>query len=628
MENYDEIFDNGTYGSAQPRLSTEEWIEMKKQERAELYAAIDDMAEKALCDKEALSTYLTLQANLGRTSVNNTLLVMAQKPDATFVCDAEVWQERGRGIRKGEGKNAIKQFMQDKEYTREDGSVAMGYKVVRCFDISQTYGKPVSQRAALSMPMKSKLKALMTDAPVPVKLTDDVPPSVGALYSPKENAIHVAKGLDGGMLFYTETLFTIGSGRLCQFATLKYQQLEGLKTVLPYGVRKIDALRTLTTESAAVFIPFRVQEVFHNGGVYYGKNAISGNMIIVNKSELMNGSALRFGVPGSGKSFGAKDEMEQLALNTDDDILVCDPEREYTMLEKFGGEIIRIAAGSPDHINAMDMVEGYSDVGSPVAQKSQFVMSLLEQLDQEHELSSKDKSIIDRCTGDLYKNYRHGGPLPTLLSLRELLLAQPEPEARDLALSLELFTKGSLNAFAYPTNVNTNSRIVVYDILDLGEQLKTMGLLVITDAILNRVTENWKKGKRTHVYLDEFHVVYENPYSSMFFTSAWRRFRKRNAFPTGITQNVEYLLDNASARSLLSNSELIVMHNQASSDRERLAELFNISEDQMKFITNAEAGHGLMKIGKALIPFVNRFPRNLELYRYMTTKPGETEFWG
>lgn len=370
--------------------------------------------------------------------------------------------------------------------------------------------------------------------------------------------------------------------------------------------------------------------VFRSTNLYYEltKDAISGNMIIVNKSELMNGSALRFGVPGSGKSFGAKDEMEQIALNTNDDILVCDPEREYTMLEKFGGEIIRIAAGSPDHINAMDMVEGYSDVGSPVAQKSQFVMSLLEQLDQEHELSSKDKSIIDRCTGDLYKSYKHGGPLPTLLSLRELLIAQPEPEARDLALSLELFTEGSLNAFAYPTNVNTNSRIVVYDILDLGEQLKTMGLLVITDAILNRVTENWKKGKRTHVYLDEFHVVYENPYSSMFFTSAWRRFRKRNAFPTGITQNVEYLLDNASARSLLSNSELIVMHNQASSDRERLAELFNISEDQMKFITNAEAGHGLMKIGKALIPFVNRFPKNTELYRYMTTKPGETEFWG
>ncbi len=194
---------------------------------------------------------------------------------------------------------------------------------------------------------------------------------------------------------------------------------------------------------------------------------------------------------------------------------------------------------------------------------------------------------------------------------------------RDLALSLELFTKGSLNAFAYPTNVNTQCRILVYDILDLGEQLKTMGLLVITDAILNRVTENWRAGRRTHVYLDEFHVVYENPYSSMFFTSAWRRFRKRNAFPTGITQNVEYLLDNTSARSMLSNSEFIVMHNQAASDREKLAALFNISEQQMSYITNAEAGHGLMKIGNALVPFVNRFPKNTELYRRMTTKPNE-----
>lgn len=427
---------------------------------------------------------------------------------------------------------------------------------------------------------------------------------------------------------FTEMLFTIGRKRLCQFSTLKYQQLDGLNTALPYGVRKIDAFRTLTTESAAVFMPFRVQEVFDKGGIYCGKNAISGNMIIVNKSNLMNGSSFHFGIPGSGKSFGCKDEAIQLALNTDDDILICDPEREYSMMRNFGAEIIHIAAGSPDHINAMDMVEGYADTHNPIALKSQFIMSLLEQLDQTRELSSIDKSIIDRCTGDLYKNYKRGGPLPTLLSLRELLLVQPEQEARDLALSLELFTEGSLNAFAYPTNVNTKSRIVVYDILDLGEQLKTMGLLVITDAILNRVTENWKNGRRTHVYLDEFHVVYENKYSSMFFTSAWRRFRKRNAFPTGITQNVEYLLDNVSARSMLSNSEFVVMHNQAASDREKLAALFNISEQQMNYITNAEAGHGLMKIGNALVPFVNRFPKNTELYRNMTTKPGETELWG
>ena len=427
---------------------------------------------------------------------------------------------------------------------------------------------------------------------------------------------------------YTDALFTIGRKRLCQFATLNYQQFEGLNTVLPYGIRKIDALRTLTTESAAVFMPFRVQEVFDKGGIYCGKNAISGNMIVVNKANLMNGSSFHFGIPGSGKSFGCKDEMTQIALSTDDDILVCDPEREYGFLREFGAEIIHIAAGSDDHINAMDMVEGYSDTKNPIAQKSQFIMSLLEQLDQTQELTSIDKSIIDRCTGDVYRNYRNGGPMPTLPALRELLLTQPEPEARDLALSLELFTKGSLNAFAYPTNVNTQCRILVYDILDLGEQLKTMGLLVITDAILNRVTENWRAGRRTHVYLDEFHVVYENPYSSMFFTSAWRRFRKRNAFPTGITQNVEYLLDNTSARSMLSNSEFIVMHNQAASDREKLAVLFNISEQRMSYITNAEAGHGLMKIGNALVPFVNRFPKNTELYKRMTTKPGETEMWG
>ena len=422
----------------------------------------------------------------------------------------------------------------------------------------------------------------------------------------------------------TDYIMNAATGRMCQMATLRFQQMDGLNTALPIGVQKLDILRTFTSESLAALMPFRVQEIMEPGGIYYGENAISGNLLLCNRANLLNQSTIITGVPGSGKSFSAKELITFLALATQDDILVCDPEREYYALgQALGGEVIRIAAGSPDHINAMDMVEGYADTHNPIALKSQFVMSLLEQLDQNHELSSKDKSIIDRCTGDLYKNYKRGGPLPTLLSLRELLLVQPEPEARDLALSMELFTEGSLNAFAYPTNVNTNNRIVVYDILDLGEQLKTMGLLVITDAILNRVTENWKHGRRTHVYLDEFHVVYDNPYSSMFFNSAWRRFRKRNAFPTGITQNVEYLLDNSAARSILSNSEFVVMHNQAASDREKLAELFNISEDQMKYITNAEAGHGLMKIGNALVPFVNRFPKNTELYRNMTTKPNE-----
>jgi hypothetical protein len=422
----------------------------------------------------------------------------------------------------------------------------------------------------------------------------------------------------------TETLFTIGRKHLCQFATLKHQQMDGLNTVLPYGVRKIDALRTLTTESVAVFMPFRVQEVSDQGGIYCGINAISRNMILCNKRNLLNANGFRLGVPGSGKSFGAKEEIAFIAIATDDDILVCDPEGEYGIIEALGGEVIRIAAGSSDHINAMDMVEGYGDSGNPIIEKSEFILSLFEQLDRNHSLTVIEKGIIDNCVKNVYEDYQNGGPLPTLCVLQDELRKHRDKEAEGLAKSLELFTNGSLNVFAHPTNVNTQSRMVVYDILNLGSQLKTMGLLVITDAMINRVSENWKKGKRTHLYIDEFHVVFENNYSSNFFSSAWRRFRKRNAYPTGITQNVEYLLESVTARTMLSNSEFIVMNNQSASDRTELARLLNISEQQLSYVTNAEAGCGLMRIGNAIVPFVNRFNTNTALYRLMTTKPEET----
>lgn len=421
----------------------------------------------------------------------------------------------------------------------------------------------------------------------------------------------------------TDALLTTARKHLCQFATLKYQQLDGLNTVLPFGLRKINALRTLTTESLAVFIPFKVQEVMDDGGLFQGQNAISHNLILYNKEKLQNQSGFRLGVPGSGKSFGAKEEIAILALATDDDILICDPENEFgALIEAMGGEVIRIAAGSDDHINALDMTAGYGEKTDSVIDKSEFILSLFEQLDLDS-LGPKEKSIIDRCVANVYRNHRNGGELPTLVVLREELMNQPEDEAHDLALSLELFTSGSLDAFAHPTNVDTSNRMVVYDIMDLGKQLKTMGLLVITDAMLNRVTQNWRKGKRTHIYLDEFHVVFENEYSGNFFNSAWRRFRKRNAYPTGITQNVEYLLDSVLASTMLSNSEFIVMHNQAASDREKLSRLLNISNEQMSYITNADEGCGLVRIGKSLVPFVNKFPRDTELYKLMTTKPSE-----
>lgn len=421
----------------------------------------------------------------------------------------------------------------------------------------------------------------------------------------------------------TETLLTAARKHLCQFAVLKYQQMDGLNTALPIGHRKINSLRTLTTESLAVLMPFRVQEIMDEGGIYCGENAISHNLIMCNKAKLLNPNSFLLGVPGSGKSFAAKMLIVFLALATGDDILICDPEREYaSLIEAMGGEVIRIAAGSKDHINAMDMVDGYGDGRNPVIDKSEFVLSLFEQLDSKG-ISAKEKSIIDRCTDAVYEDYKNGGSVPTLCTLREKLLEQSEKEAQDLALSLELFTSGSLDAFAHESNVDVNNRIIVYDIMDLGKQLKTMGLLVITDAMLNRVTENWKKGKRTHIFLDEFHVVFENEYSGAFFNSAWRRFRKRNAFPNAITQNVEYLLDSVLASSMLSNSEYIVMLNQAASDRQKLAELLNISNEQMSYITNADAGCGLIKYGSSLVPFINKFPKNTRLYKLMTTKPGE-----
>lgn len=420
----------------------------------------------------------------------------------------------------------------------------------------------------------------------------------------------------------TEAILACARKHLCQMAVLKYQQLDGLMTALPIGVRKIDALRTLTTESLAVLMPFRVQEISDRGGFYFGENAISKNLILYDKSRLMNPNAFILGVPGAGKSFNVKELIAILALSTDDDIVICDPEREYApLVEALGGEVIRIAAGSGHHINAMDMVEGYGDGGNPVIDKSEFVLSLFEQLDGR--LNPQAKSIVDRCTAAVYEDNRASGSTPTLVTLRDKLLTQPEPEAQELALSLELFTSGSLDAFAHKTNVDTQSRIVVYDIMELGKQLKTMGLLVITDAMLNRVTGNWRQGKRTHIIIDEFHVVFESEYSGAFFSSAWRRFRKRNAFPTAITQNVEYLLDSVLASTMLSNSEFIVMLNQAAADRQKLGDLLGISPEQMNYITNANEGCGLLRYGSALVPFVNRFPKDTKLYKLMTTKPSD-----
>ena len=425
----------------------------------------------------------------------------------------------------------------------------------------------------------------------------------------------------------TEAILATARKHMCQMSTLKYQQLDGLNTVLPIGTRKINAFRTLTTESLAVFIPFKVQEIQDKGGIYFGENAISHNLIMCNKANLLNQSAFLLGVPGSGKSFSAKELITFLILNTDDDILICDPEGEYANLISAMdniGSVIHVSAGGKDRLNAMYMVDGYGE-NNPVVVKSEFIMSLIEQIDSKG-VGPQHKSITDRCIMLVYQEASETGIVPTLSTLREKLLDQPEPEAKQIALSLELYTMGSLDIFGHQSNVDLDKRVVVFDIHGLGAQLKPAGLLVITDTMLNRVTVNWKQGKRTHVFIDEFHVVFENEFSAQFFNSAWRQFRKRNAYPTAITQNVEYLLDSVEASTMLSNSEFIVMLNQAASDREKLARLLNISNEQLSYITNADAGCGLIKYGSALVPFVNRFPKDTKLYQLMTTKPGEGSF--
>ena len=426
----------------------------------------------------------------------------------------------------------------------------------------------------------------------------------------------------------TESLLATGRKHLCQLSILKYQQMDGLNTTMMFGVRKINTLRTLTTESLAVFMPFKVQEINHENGIYYGDNAISKNMILADRRELLNGNSFILGVSGSGKSFAAKNEIVSIALrDANADIIVIDPEREYgELIKSLRGEVIQISATSNNHINAMDINSEYGDGANPLILKSEFLLSFCEHLIDGKNLGSKEKSIIDRCTARVYRAYQQGnyqGITPTLQDFRDELLKQEEPEAKQIALSLELYVNGSLNTFSKNTNVNTNSRILCYDILDLGKQLLPIGMLVVLDSILNRITSNRNKGRNTYIFIDEIYLLFQHEYSANFLFTLWKRVRKYGAFCTGITQNVDDLLQSHTARTMLANSEFIMMLNQSATDGTELAKLLSISDTQMGYITNVGFGQGLLKVGSSLVPFVNKFPNDTKLYKLMTTKPNE-----
>lgn len=425
----------------------------------------------------------------------------------------------------------------------------------------------------------------------------------------------------------TETLLSIGREHLCQFSVLRYQQEDGLNTVLPYGLRRVKALRTLTTESTAVLMPFRVQEIQDPGGLSYGVNAISKNLLICDRKRLNSPHAFYLGVTGSGKSVGMKDTITEVVLGTNDDVIIIDAEREYGPLARaLGGEVVEISPHSRHHINPLEIAEGYGDGENPIAMKSEIITSILEQQMGVGRLNGSHKSIIDRCTANVYQNYFHSkgrAPMPLLTDWRNEVLKQVDPEAREIALAAELITEGSLNVFAHPGNVDMNNRIVVLDLYEMGEQLRPTALVVTLEAIQNRVMENRRRGKYTWVFLDEVYLYFKYHYSGEFLYRAWKRFRKYAAPMTAASQNVEECLKSETARLMLANSEFLLLFNQAATDRAELAKLLHISDTQMGYITNAEPGHGLLRFGGSLVPFSNTIPKDTELYKLMSTTPGE-----
>ncbi len=416
----------------------------------------------------------------------------------------------------------------------------------------------------------------------------------------------------------------------CNLVRLDFQQEQGLLSSLPLADNEINIQRQLTTSSLAILIPFTTQELFQEGkeALYYGLNSLSHNLIMVDRKRLKNPNGLILGTPGSGKSFAAKREIANAFLVSDDDVIICDPEAEYApLVERLNGQVIKISPTSTQYINPMDINENYSDGDNPIALKSDFVLSLCELVVGGKEgLQPVEKTIIDRCVQQIYQRY-FADPrpenVPILQDLYEELLRQGEREAKHVATALEIYVSGSLNLFNHRTNVDINNRLVCYDIRELGNQMKQIGMLIVQDQVWGRVTENRSAGKSTRYYMDEFHLLLNEPQTAAYSVEIWKRFRKWGGIPTGITQNVKDLLKSDEIENIFENSDFIFMLNQATDDRKILAEHLNISEHQLSYVTQRGEGEGLLFYGDVILPFEDHFPKDTELYRIMTTKPEE-----
>jgi len=417
----------------------------------------------------------------------------------------------------------------------------------------------------------------------------------------------------------------------CMLIRLDFQQEQGFMSSLPLGLNQISIQRSLTTSATAIFVPFTTQELFQSRGepLYYGLNALSNNLIMVDRKRLKNPNGLILGTPGSGKSFSAKREITNIFLITSDDIIICDPEAEYyPLVDRLGGQVIKISPTSGDYINPMDINLNYSDDESPLSLKSDFILSLCELIVGGKEgLQPVEKSIIDRCVRLIYTDYlADPAPekMPILEDLYNALENQQEKEAQHIRAALEIYVTGSLNIFNHRTNVDITNRLVCFDIKELGKQLKKLGMLVVQDQVWNRVTVNRAEKRATRYYMDEFHLLLKEEQTAAYSVEIWKRFRKWGGIPTGITQNVKDLLSSREVENIFENSDFIYMLNQASGDRQILARQLNISPHQLSYVTQSGEGEGLLFYGNVILPFTDKFPKDTELYRIMTTKPTET----
>ena len=425
------------------------------------------------------------------------------------------------------------------------------------------------------------------------------------------------------------SLSSIAGKHNCKLKRLDHAQEQGLVSVLPIGVNKIEIDRGLTSTSTAVFIPFETEELFIDSkdSLYYGLNALSHNLIMADRKKLKNPNGLILGTPGSGKSFSAKREMANAILSTDDDILVCDPEGEYSdLVRQFRGEVIKVSAKSNDYLNPLDINMNYGDGDAPLKDKANFIMSMLELVVGGSGLTAGERSVIDRCLPKIYKKY-FDNPIyenmPILEDLYVMLKNQEESVGKKLATEMEIYVSGSLNVFNHRSNVDLNKKLLCFDIKELGSQLKKIGMLVIQDQVWNKVSRNRDIGKSTRYFIDEFHLLLKDAQTASYSVEIWKRFRKWGGIPTGITQNIKDLLMSKEIENIFDNTDFILMLNQAAGDRDYLATKLKISPQQLKYVTNSNAGEGLLFFGNTIVPFIDKFPKDTILYKKMTTRPEE-----